>query len=98
MTQPANQRPIPAQLWNEIGRLNRAARLAGGLPWEAPRTANQLRQAIAQAAAKHGFTVTELEQRGLVEPATKNSSPEHRQKTDHGLKCHVGRSRHEQAR
>jgi hypothetical protein len=80
-----SEKTIPAQMWNEIAD---ARHSAAGIIEGAQ---DELRRQTIRIGAKHGFTATELEKRGLICAERAARGPGRPQQTDPGLHVHVGR-------
>ena len=78
-------KPIPAQMWNEISD---ARHSAAGIIEGAQ---DELRRQVIRVGAKYGFTATELENRALICSERAARKPGRPQQTDPGLKVRVGR-------
>jgi hypothetical protein len=78
-------KPIPAQMWNEIADArNSAAGIIAGAQ-------DQLRRQTIRVGAKYGFSASELENRGLICGESAARRPGRPQQTDPGLRIRVGR-------
>ncbi len=78
-------KPIPAQMWNEIADALRSST-------EIIRAAqNELRLQVIRVGAKYGFTAAELEARAIIRQEIAARRPGRPKQTDPGERVHVGR-------